>query len=249
MFVYQIATLLIVNELIVYCGHLMVSSTVGLSYFTLKSDRSLLKSFKLSMRNVIKHIGSVMLSCFILIVPWPRAAFMALLKSQKRPHLPSLSERILRLILSCSKHGLANMALTGNDLMMSSKSSYLYFQKEPILKQILSVVVTSNAIGRCFVVICTVILGLLIAVLWKNEENRSFQIFAILLLIIGYAIGGIAMNAFTASVNTLMQCFLIDRKVFKDRGAPQLAPRKLLAFMQDNDIRMSEITNDQEVRN
>ena len=138
------------------------------------------------------------------------------------------------------------MALTGNNLMMSSKSSYVYIQKEPIVKKILAVFVTSNAIGRCFVAFCTVAFGLLIAVLWKDQKNRSFLIFALLLLIIGYVIGGIAMNAVTAPINTLMQCFLIDRKVFKERGAPQFSPPQLLAFLQENDIKTSETTNDEE---
>ena len=235
----QLVALFVVNEFIVSCGHLINSSTVGTSYFTLKADRLVWKSFVLSLKHVIMHFGSIMYSCFMLIVPWPKAAFVAILLSRKRRF--SFSESIFKFIISCTKQSLANIALTGNNLVLASKSSYVLIQREPFLKQILALLVASNAIGRCFITFGTVGIGLLITVLWEHENVAGYLIIGILFLIIGYVIGGVAMNAVTAPMNALIQCFLIDRKVYRERGAPQFSPPELLTFLEDHGIKTSVI--------
>ena len=240
----QLVALFVVNEFIVSCGYLMTASTVGTSYFTLKADRQVFKSFALSIKHVFKHFGSVMYSCFVQIIPWPKAAFVAILLSRKRRKY-SFRERFLTFIVSCTKQSLVNIALTGHYLTLASRSSYVLIQREVVVKKILDLLVASNALGRCFVTFGTVGIGLLITVLWEHENVAGYLMIGILFLIIGYVIGGVAMNAVTAPMNALIQCFLIDRKVFKDRGAPQLSPPELLTFLQDNGIKTSETVEEE----
>lgn len=246
-FLYNLFGLFWINAFLIGCSQFILAVSAATWYFTHTADSggsaSLSKGFKWILRY---HLGSIAFGSLVI-------AICEFIKFMFEYYRKQMTGRVFnnpfgkcllwstRYCLNClnrvvkyiSKMAYIQMALTSSNFCMSAWKAFVLIVGNAGRFAVASLLgVIFMWIGKIFIVGATVILWYIIIISVPSiEENLSSPFFPwVLFALIAYVVASIFLSIFGFSMDTILQCFLVDETLAPDGSFGPHRPRTLDAF-------------------
>jgi hypothetical protein len=252
---YHFFHMLWVNQFILYFSYLVFAGATADWYFTrLDEDNNRKRGSKddefstfpvaaACKRTFIHHMGTVAFASFLIAVIQFIRAVVHYIESKSKGMKNPLQKCLFKCIKCClwcaeccmdklNKNALIYTAIFGTKLTTSACASFrLLFAN---LDKVIAInVVTSFVIGiaKLFNGTITCLVGILLLqnVSPYNEKVASPTMCAIVIFIIGYAVGSSVLSVYNAVIDSVFICYLIDEDKNKDKDGGMFAGQEFQA--------------------
>jgi len=236
-FLYYLFGLLWINAFLIGCIQFIISAACSIWYFSFTSDEkgkgSLTKGVKWIYRF---HIGSIAFgSCLIAIIQFIRILF----EYYRKKAQAGTNNKVLKVLfcltsycLWClekcvkfiTKNAYIQIALTGKNFCVSAKNAFFLVMNNVIRFGAMHTLgCIFMFLGKLFVISLTGLICYLIIVQAETPgESISSPWFPVIVTcIIAYLIGSGFMSVVSFSMDTILQCFLLDEEMLqRGKGRP-----------------------------